>query len=315
MATSTTNKKIMPDNNNSAYYAAAAASAAAGLDAAATARLNKKQRQFAIDMWNMQNAYNTPQMQMQRFKDAGLNPNLIYGQGNSGNAGAVSTPEFKVPEWGQALSAAVPAGLSALNQMYDFDIKEQQKDNLEAQNAVILQEARLKAAQVVQTLTNTDRQKFDLDFERSLASVSADARRAALHNLQVNTDLSIRKDLREAVQTAANVTEAVERTKNLLVQRNNLRIQQTKDRAEIERIQADTRRIKATVQILHEEGLIKEIHRKMWDDGISPNDPQWSRLLSIQLEKWFNDNTPSPSGPLMDGLKDGLKQSILSIFK
>lgn len=30
------------------------------------------------------NAYNTPAAQMQRFKDAGLNPNLIYGHGSSG---------------------------------------------------------------------------------------------------------------------------------------------------------------------------------------------------------------------------------------
>lgn len=30
-------------------------------------------------------AYNSPEAQMQRFKDAGLNPNLIYGQGSPGN--------------------------------------------------------------------------------------------------------------------------------------------------------------------------------------------------------------------------------------
>lgn len=39
-----------------------------------------------IDFWKMQNAYNTPKQQMQRFQEAGLNPNLIYGQGNPGNA-------------------------------------------------------------------------------------------------------------------------------------------------------------------------------------------------------------------------------------
>lgn len=32
-----------------------------------------------------QNEYNSPQNQMARFKAAGLNPNLIYGQGNPGN--------------------------------------------------------------------------------------------------------------------------------------------------------------------------------------------------------------------------------------
>lgn len=32
-----------------------------------------------------QNRYNHPAQQMARFKEAGLNPNLIYGQGNAGN--------------------------------------------------------------------------------------------------------------------------------------------------------------------------------------------------------------------------------------
>lgn len=48
-----------------------------------------------VAMWNMQNAYNTPAAQMQRFKDAGLNPMLVYQQGNPGNAS--SAPATHVP--------------------------------------------------------------------------------------------------------------------------------------------------------------------------------------------------------------------------
>ena len=44
-----------------------------------------------IKFWEMQNAYNTPKQQMARLKDAGLNPNLIYGSNaNTGVAGSVS---------------------------------------------------------------------------------------------------------------------------------------------------------------------------------------------------------------------------------
>jgi hypothetical protein len=39
-----------------------------------------------LEMWNLQNEYNAPKNQMARFKEAGLNPNLIYGQGSPGNA-------------------------------------------------------------------------------------------------------------------------------------------------------------------------------------------------------------------------------------
>ena len=46
-----------------------------------------------IENWEMQNEYNSPKNQMQRYYDAGLNPNLIYGNGSSsaGNAGSVSS--------------------------------------------------------------------------------------------------------------------------------------------------------------------------------------------------------------------------------
>ena len=49
-------------------------------------QLAEQQNQFNIDMWRMQNEYNTPQAQMQRLQAAGLNPNLMYGQGTTGNA-------------------------------------------------------------------------------------------------------------------------------------------------------------------------------------------------------------------------------------
>lgn len=71
--------------------------------------------QRSMDMWNVQNQYNSPEAQMQRFMDAGLNPHLIYGQGNSGNASA--PPAYSPPDvqyryaagsHGQAVGAFLP---------------------------------------------------------------------------------------------------------------------------------------------------------------------------------------------------------------
>lgn len=60
-----------------------------------TIKANKEladyQYQKNLESWKLQNEYNTPAAQMQRFKDAGLNPNLIYGQGNAGNAQQISS--------------------------------------------------------------------------------------------------------------------------------------------------------------------------------------------------------------------------------
>lgn len=56
-----------------------------------TDQTNKMNKYYSDLAWqrdqeqiNKMNAYNTPAMQMQRFKEAGLNPNLIYGQGSPG---------------------------------------------------------------------------------------------------------------------------------------------------------------------------------------------------------------------------------------
>lgn len=53
---------------------------------AANYALQQQANANEVEMWKMQQDYNTPAAQMQRFKEAGLNPNLIYSQGNAGNA-------------------------------------------------------------------------------------------------------------------------------------------------------------------------------------------------------------------------------------
>ena len=47
--------------------------------------MDKKFRQDR-EMFDYYNAYNTPRNQVQRLKDAGLNPALMYGKGTTGNA-------------------------------------------------------------------------------------------------------------------------------------------------------------------------------------------------------------------------------------
>ena len=64
------------------------------------ARMQSQQNTYNLDMWNKQNEYNTPSAQLQRYKDAGLNPNLIYGSGSAsaGNAPSIQTESPKAAE-------------------------------------------------------------------------------------------------------------------------------------------------------------------------------------------------------------------------
>lgn len=64
---------------------------------AAYNKLLKDQEQaFTVDMWNLMNEYNSPYSQMQRYQEAGLNPNLIYSQQNTtSQPGTPSAAQFR----------------------------------------------------------------------------------------------------------------------------------------------------------------------------------------------------------------------------
>ena len=54
--------------------------------------LQKQQEQaYNLELWNLTNQYNSPEAQMKRFQDAGLNPNLIYSQQNTAQSPASSS--------------------------------------------------------------------------------------------------------------------------------------------------------------------------------------------------------------------------------
>ena len=59
-------------------------------------KLAAQQNEYNLNMWNLQNEYNSPQAQMQRLEDAGLNKALMYGQGSTGNAG--NAPQMVTPK-------------------------------------------------------------------------------------------------------------------------------------------------------------------------------------------------------------------------
>ncbi|AXH76189.1 MAG: DNA pilot protein [Microviridae sp.] len=91
-----------------------------------------------LEMWNRGNAYNNPIEQMKRLKDAGLNPNLIYGSGAAGASGttAVTMPKYNAPT--MSYNYVPPVDVPNVIGMYqDVQIKNAQIDNLKAQRQQI----------------------------------------------------------------------------------------------------------------------------------------------------------------------------------
>ena len=130
-----------------------------------------------LEMWNMQNAYNSPTAQMSRLRQAGLNPNLVYGNGVTGNSSG-SAPQYEPAKiqratmepyrgWNLGISDAVSTFM-AMRQ------NKAQVENMEAQNKLIKEQARTEGIRQGNIAMSTARSGFDLNLARELRNVSID---------------------------------------------------------------------------------------------------------------------------------------------
>lgn len=148
-----------------------------------TIRAQKREAELAyqreIQMWHMQNAFNSPAEQMKRFGAAGLNPHLIYGQGNAGNA--TSMPQYHAadiqykyaaPAYGAAVQSVIPTLMAVGTWMQNMR----------------LSEAELKQKRIASTLgeVNTDKVRQMIDFlaERNPQVLSESQNRLSLFPYQ-----------------------------------------------------------------------------------------------------------------------------------
>jgi len=117
-----------------------------------------QQNTYNKGLWDMQNQYNSPAAQMQRFKDAGLNPNLIYGQMNNGptidasqmaHASAPNAPETRSA--GSNANPGTPPHFDLANgilTMLGIQKQRAEIDNIKIQNENLAVDKALKVLDV-----------------------------------------------------------------------------------------------------------------------------------------------------------------------
>lgn len=126
------------------------------LDKSASDRQYKRQKQDNLEFWNMQNSYNSPQAQMQRLQQAGLNPNLVYGGNTVGNASAqVQTPHANPYQPSKATNFAQIA-----DTYFNVQTQQQALDNAKQQGNLMVADGLLKASQL-------EKQNLENSFLRS----------------------------------------------------------------------------------------------------------------------------------------------------
>lgn len=100
-----------------------------------TIAANKAEAELAyqrqVEMWHMQNLYNSPEEQMKRFGAAGLNPHLIYGQGSPGNSSSMPQyhpadmqHRFVAPTYGAAVQSVLPTLMAVGSWMQNMRLTE-----------------------------------------------------------------------------------------------------------------------------------------------------------------------------------------------
>lgn len=214
----------------------------------------RRQRKFDLDMWNRQNAYNTPANQMQRLRDAGLNPALMYGQGNTGNAN--NSVKASIPQIDNPLSS------SGLASGIQLSLMDQQKKLLRSQSISNLQNA---------STSKSSQRRID-----SLVGLEASQLEMGINKTKAET--------RNILQT-----EKLNLQKTIGTQIDN-QIKQESSNSIIKRAAAEANNAVLDGQIKTVEQYLKSLESKLREEGITDKDHILYRMYiqtSKRSQKWF----------------------------
>lgn len=256
-----------------------------GIQNAKARRWNEKmydwQRRDALSDYAMQNLYNHPSSQMARLREAGLNPNLVYGNGAVATGGQVR--QSGVESWNPKapeldFGGAINTGLSAYALT---EMKEAQLDNLRMNNTVMVQEAALKAAQIQEVLARvpniqvgTKTAEFDLGLKSEIRDISIEALRSSVEKTQAETSSILTHQEIALTMKAPNLTKALEEILSL-----------RKGRA---RTDEEIRHIDRLIENLYTDNEIKRQDLALKQKGIQPHDPIVRRIVAEKIKTWFS---------------------------
>lgn len=205
-----------------AGIAGASALAGAGISAAGAAQANRRgvaltreMRQSDIEMWHKANAYNSPIQQMQRLREAGLNPNLIYGNGATHTA--QQAPSAKVPEIQNELASMGQLNAVPILSMYqDMQVKKAQMDNLKKQMEYTDSKIINEGLKAISTSVNTEKNQFSLGQARRLADSQFETAMANLDKIRQDVNLKMVQQRLSQEFQPYKIAESNTRTQNYL---------------------------------------------------------------------------------------------------
>lgn len=165
--------------------------------------LAEYQNQWNLDQWNRENEYNSPVAQMARYQEAGLNPNLIYGQQNlsagspqAANARVesghiVSKREQRMQAKLATVTGAINTVLSMFGTFQDVRLRQEQIDKVKADTQLTLANAGLTddrrtqmAYEIQQSMADTFMKQFNWKKQGERYNLETAKTRQAIENMR-----------------------------------------------------------------------------------------------------------------------------------
>lgn len=190
-----------------------------------TRRAQLASNKFNLKMWHLQNAYNNPQSQMSRLRQAGLNPNMIYG---ASPASATGNAQSVAPS--KAAPYKIDNPFQNITQYSDIKQKEATTNNLKELGTVIQQDKLLRQKQGIgQGIANK--------FAPALARTSLQVQSAQVNQMQqqtIGTDIdnqiknnqkaNLMKDISFRVQNAQSTLKGTNLSNELKALERDLKL-------------------------------------------------------------------------------------------
>lgn len=180
-------------------------------------------QRVALQNWQMENAYNSPANQMKRLQEAGLNPNLIYGNGttSTGIASPLGIPSHAAPgkpdtpNFGDfGMSDAVRAYTEITNMERSNELADSQLRTQIAQQNYYQSLSKLNDAKAARELFGKNIDEFWLNLDQESKDAIIAQRYANVANTRSQTSLNNGRWF----ESQANTALTKQNTANALLQ-------------------------------------------------------------------------------------------------
>ena len=270
-----------------AIIQAGASVLSAGGQVYAQGRMNKKTRKWnekmygiqkadTLENWNRQNAYNSPEQQMTRLRQAGLNPNLVYGKGADNTASSIQNTQPQ--SWNpQAPKIDLSGAANSMTTYYDTKIKQANLDNVAQTIATMKAEENLKKITALNVAAQTDRTQYDLNFNKEMKDTIVQEMMLKNKTMETQIQVTLGKFEIEKLASSDNhtktlqeIAESKQRVLSQQLQNAMLPLQKRKIEQEIESL-------KMIITNNDLDRQMKHIELDLYKRGIQKNDPAWWR--------------------------------------